>query len=155
VSVDSGRHQERSDREMTDINTEDWTAKQYMKKSDLELTETCAKWLGYSKIKTSTLCVFDGNVEILTETGWRRFEPLHPTKGWNDLMKKVVPKLPVRYGIHFRLGENPHFWINEIGGSFQDNGKYPDDFPRAVLELVAKLYEAESFSGQMPGGKSE
>jgi hypothetical protein len=130
---------------MTDINTEDWTAKQYMKKSDLELTETCAKWLGLKYVISSdSYIVIPNQRSYCTEI----FD-------WNDLMTKVVPKLILKcpYWITIDYSDSLIFTIDCLHKGTVKQGKFPDDFPRAVLELVAKLYEAESFNGQMPGGK--
>jgi hypothetical protein len=98
---------------------------------DLELCETAAKWLGI-------------NYEII---GYRKpfiaivgeyvkgNKPVHfdPLTNWNDLMLKVVPKLPK--GTRMVIGKGD-FIVGHIMKRGTVRGKFPDDFPRAVLELV-------------------
>ena len=113
--------------------------------TDLELTEICAKWL---EIKAETREVFGmlgtGKVWIYNNDKWQIFDPLH---NWHDLMTKVVPRLP-KFNQKIRLEIIPQDNYFEIHGPFpHPHGKYPDDLPRAILELVAEI-EKEGEDGQ-------
>jgi hypothetical protein len=97
--------------------------------TDLQLNEIAAKWLGLEIWSSLT------NVFIKTESG--QVEHFDPLNNDNDLWKMVVPKLSY-------IAE-----ISVFGGSFEiiyntDPVKGNlSDLPRAILELVAELYESE------------
>lgn len=121
--------------------------------TDLELTEKCAKWLGiYWKTSISRVYIIKDIIAHENKPDdylYASFDPLHD---WNDLMIKVVPKLPLDYWIEIRPGDR-EFKINydekydysthSIITKTVTEGIFPDEFPRVILELVAELYEKE------------
>ena len=105
-----------------------------MSKTDLELTEIAARWLGIIDWWTPEMGV-----------GGKRFDPLHDM---NDLMRVVErlmsENLEFNFGLNlgidcttdikeFAIYDNKRSIVNAI-----KTGNYAD-FPRAILELVAEL----------------
>ncbi len=110
--------------------------------TDLELTEKCAKWLGFTLStmsdgsirysEPSTVYIKDANYSYV----YRSFDPLNT---WNDLMTMVVPKLPRDVRIVVGKGEF-------ILGRITKKGmlrKSLSDLPRAILELIAEMEEGK------------
>ena len=94
-----------------------------------DLSEIAARWLGYEP------SIIDDEVYIEGECFANRFNPLEDR---NDLVR-VEEKLP--YEITIR---GNRFWINSeetIYGTPLKKGRYPADYPTALLELVKTLYE--------------
>ena len=103
--------------------------------TDLELTEVCAKWLGICSCEPfhleSNTCPVHGEKQY-------SFDPLH---NWNDLMTKVVPKLPNGYHIDITIGQ---FCLHR-GDAFNVSGSL-SNLPRSVLELVAEKEGGDKMS---------
>ena len=111
-----------------------------MSKTDLELTEIAARWLGYEQGLTlftfvdNKLNNWVGIKDVNDE--WVKFNPLHDR---NDLDKVVVRLMGQKDIIfHIRAGA---FVIYTAGHDEKllAEGNYPADFPRAILELVAEI----------------
>ena len=96
-----------------------------------KLNEVAARWLGLEY-------KFDINGRLYIPKLAARwyFDPLH---SWDDLMLKVVPRLPKNIRIIIGKGE---FIIGKIPKGMT-RGSYPADFPTAVLELVKELEGGE------------
>jgi hypothetical protein len=119
--------------------------------TDLELTERCAKWLGYRNCRVeASLAYAPQHIEIQDEGVWVWFNPLHD---WNDLMTRVVPKLPMDYWIEIRpcdsefiinYDDEYNYDKNKHMAKIIKEGKFPDDFPRAILELIAEMEEKKT-----------
>jgi hypothetical protein len=106
--------------------------------TDLELTERCAKWLGLDIVWDNGCDEPDrdnywppgfypiGGGDIVS------FDPLY---NWNDLMTKVVPKLPSEYDVRIYPPDHYHIFKD-------DEFKECDELkwlPRAILELIAEM----------------
>jgi hypothetical protein len=108
--------------------------------TDLELTEICARWCNLGDLN-----ITNGFVYYAMPNGWRKFNPLHPTEGWNDLWNLVVPKL---VDVDISTKNNMFDILRPVTPSKGVWNTWKDgnlsDLPRAVLELVAELYESQS-----------
>ena len=99
------------------------------KKTDLELTEICAKWLGLPEhgfMGESLMYVKDNT-----------FTPFDPLHNQNDLWNLVMPKLEEEKTVIF----SSSFYIYRNANLIKAG--IPADLPRAILEMVAELYESE------------
>jgi hypothetical protein len=109
--------------------------KQERAMTDLELTERCAKWIGLEY--ETEWC---GEVTLITRTEtYLEVCPFDPLHDWNDLMAKVVPKLISDRNIGIVISRNG--FVFEGPDAPDTSGKFPDDFPRAILELIAEMEE--------------
>lgn len=107
--------------------------------TDLELCEIAARWLGISyHISGNYIMVEDDKPDDEGDYNMAEFDPLHDR---NDLDKVVVKLLDEGYKIQFGKAYTNKFTIVHIDNPYYKEGIYPDDFPRAVLELVAELYK--------------
>jgi len=109
--------------------------------TDLELTETAAKWLGCGYKKEEHLTGMGHYIRLNGISKW--FDPLHDM---NDLMLKVVPKLLEEnwlLSINITKDEDK-VWaeiVNVMTFSVVKEAVFPTDFPRAVLKLVKEIYD--------------
>jgi hypothetical protein len=108
-------------------------------KTDLELTEIAAKWLGWHvedgiPYDKYALPLFVGGTVTFVDNpfNWIPFDPLN---NQNALWNMVVPKLPD--GSILIVPHEGKFWIDNKQGNLSD-------LPRAILELVAEIYESEA-----------
>ncbi len=102
--------------------------------NDFELTKKCAEWLGIDCEEVGYRKPFIGTWDS-EKKKMIKFGPLHD---WNDLMTKVVPRLPYKIEILERW-----FWIYKISQGLIKKGKHPDDLPKAILDLVAEIAKEE------------
>ncbi len=104
--------------------------------TDLKLIEIAAKWLGleYKIIAGEvflSIAKEDGKIGIVNT-----FDPLHNK---NDLWDMIVPKLPngqIRINLRIQYCSLQYGDIKKEGSL--------SDLPRAILELIAELYESEA-----------
>ena len=116
------------------------------KPTDLELIKNAAEFCGYEyKLFSNQDEIVTVHIKVEEQFPYRLFDPLF---NHNDLVK-VVERLLKKYHIHLSQAtfEIRGYFVNSSGGVYGETyktGRYPDDYPRAILELAWEINKSIS-----------